>query len=111
MAQYYFSPTTKGFYVPEIHGDGIPSDAVEVSEQYYAELMAGQELGRVVVVSAQGTPVLGDAPVVELNYAQKRAAEYPPMADYLDGVVKGDQEQINAYIAACLAVKAKYPKP
>lgn len=43
-------------------------------------------------------------------YKAKRAAEYPPMADYLDGVVKGDQAQIDAYIAACLAVKAKYPK-
>jgi hypothetical protein len=44
------------------------------------------------------------------TYAEKRAAEYPPMADYLDGVVKGDQAQIDAYVAACLAVKAKYPK-
>lgn len=40
-----------------------------------------------------------------------RANEYPPMADYLDGIVKGDQAQIQAYIDACLAVKAKYPKP
>ena len=40
-----------------------------------------------------------------------RASEYPPMADYLDGVVKGDQTQIDKYIADCLAVKAKYPKP
>ena len=45
-----------------------------------------------------------------LTYAQKRAAEYPPMSDYLDGVVKGDQAQIDAYIAACQTVKAKYPK-
>jgi hypothetical protein len=43
-------------------------------------------------------------------YKSKRAAEYPPMTDYLDGVVKGDQAQIDAYVAACLAVKAKYPK-
>lgn len=43
-------------------------------------------------------------------YKAKRAAEYPPMADYIDGVVKGDQAQIDAYVAACLAVKAKYPK-
>lgn len=43
-------------------------------------------------------------------YKSKRAAEYPPMADYLDAVVKGDQAQIDAYVAACLAVKAKYPK-
>jgi hypothetical protein len=46
----------------------------------------------------------------ELTYAEKRAAEYPPMTDYLDGVVKGDQAQIDKYIADCLAVKTKYPK-
>ena len=46
----------------------------------------------------------------ELTYAQKRAAEYPPMTDYLDGVVKADQAQIDKYIADCQAVKAKYPK-
>lgn len=44
-------------------------------------------------------------------YQRQRAAEYPPIADYLDGVVKNDQAQIDAYIAACQAVKAKYPKP
>jgi hypothetical protein len=42
---------------------------------------------------------------------RKRAAEYPPITDYLDGIVKGDAEQVQAYIDACLAVKAKYPKP
>jgi hypothetical protein len=40
-----------------------------------------------------------------------RANEYPPITDYLDGVVKGNQAQIQSYIDACLAVKAKYPKP
>lgn len=43
-------------------------------------------------------------------YIAKRAAEYPPITDYIDGVVKGDQAQIDKYIADCLAVKAKYPK-
>ena len=44
------------------------------------------------------------------SYADLRRHEYPPMADYLDGIVKGDQAQIDKYIADCLAVKAKYPK-
>jgi hypothetical protein len=44
-------------------------------------------------------------------YIAKRQAEYPPASDYLDAVVKGDQAQIDAYIAACQAVKNKYPKP
>jgi hypothetical protein len=54
----------------------------------------------------------------ELNNAFKaeearenRAAEYPPVEEYLDAVVKGDEAQKQAYIDACLAVKAKYPKP
>jgi hypothetical protein len=44
-------------------------------------------------------------------YVEKRFAEYPDFKDYLDGIVKNDQAQIQAYINACLAVKAKYPKP
>jgi len=43
-------------------------------------------------------------------YIAKRAAEYPPITDYIDGVVKGDQAQIDKYIADCLAVKARFPK-
>ena len=44
------------------------------------------------------------------EYQRKRQAKYPDYADYLDGVVKGNQDQIDAYIAACQAVKDKYPK-
>ena len=44
------------------------------------------------------------------TYADKRKAEYPPATDYLDGVVKGDQGQIDKYIADCLAVKQRHPK-
>jgi hypothetical protein len=39
-----------------------------------------------------------------------RIEAYPPSTDYLDGIVKGDQAQVDKYIADCLAVKAQYPK-
>ena len=45
-----------------------------------------------------------------LTYAQKRQAAYPPMQDYIDGLVKGDQAQMQAYIDKCLAIKAQFPK-
>lgn len=45
------------------------------------------------------------------RYIPQRIREYPPVSEYIDAVVKGDQEQLQAYIDACLAVKAKYPKP
>jgi DNA transposition AAA+ family ATPase len=44
------------------------------------------------------------------EYARKRAPEYPPITDYLDGIVKGDEEQVQAYIDKFLEIKAKYPK-
>ena len=45
------------------------------------------------------------------EYKEKRISEYPDFCEYLDAVVKGDLAQQQAYIDACLAVKAKYPKP
>lgn len=48
---------------------------------------------------------------IDTEYQRQRAAEYPDFRDYLDGIVKGDQAQIQAYIDACLAIKEKYPKP
>jgi hypothetical protein len=55
-------------------------------------------------------PSLVQVEMDKTAYIAKRIAEYPPITDYLDGVVKGDQAQIQAYIDACLAVKTKYPK-
>ena len=43
-------------------------------------------------------------------YIAKRAAEYPNFTDWLDGMVKGDQAQMDKYVADCLAIKQKYPK-
>lgn len=62
-----------------------------------------------------GNPVTYDETEVQAyidahSYIAKRQAEYPPFTDYLDGIAKGDQAQINKYIADCQAVKAKYPK-
>ena len=68
-----------------------------------------------VAYDADGNEVAYDKAAVQAYvdahaYIAKRAAEYPPITDYIDGVVKGDQAQIDKYIAYCLAVKVKYPK-
>jgi len=64
---------------------------------------------------AENNPVIYDKIAVQAYvdanaYKIKREAEYPSFIDYLDGVVKGDQAQVQKYIDACLAIKAKYPK-
>jgi hypothetical protein len=68
-----------------------------------------------IAYDADGNEVAYDKAAVQAYvdahaYIAKRAAEYPPITDYIDGVVKGDQAQIDKYIADCLADKAKYPK-
>jgi len=68
-----------------------------------------------VAYDADGNEVAYDKAAVQAYvdahaYIAKRASEYPPITDYIDGVVKGDQAQIDKYIADCLATKAKYPK-
>ena len=47
----------------------------------------------------------------DTEYQRLRAKEYPDIKEYLDGLVKGDTEQMQAYINKCLEVKAKYQKP
>lgn len=44
------------------------------------------------------------------QYQRDRVKEYPDFKEYLDGIVKGDNAQVQKYINDCLAVKAKYPK-
>jgi len=68
-----------------------------------------------VAYDADGNEVAYDKDAVQAYvdahaYIAKRAAEYPFITDYIDGVVKGDQAQIDKYIADCLAVKARHPK-
>ena len=55
--------------------------------------------------------IVEQAELSKTQYQRDRSKEYPSINDYIDGIVKGDQTQVQAYIDACLAVKAKYPKP
>ena len=63
-----------------------------------------------VEITDEEAEAIRQSKIVPLTYQELRATEYPPMSDYLDGIVKGDQVQVQAYIDACLAVKTKYPK-
>jgi hypothetical protein len=94
--KYYKNPNNE-IYAYESDGSQdhvIPKEYIAVTDSEVAGIHAAQ----------------AQAAADALTYAQKRRAEYPPATDYLDAVVKGDQVAIAAYIAACQAVKAKYPK-
>jgi hypothetical protein len=55
---YYYSPGTGGFYLRAIHGAAVPADAIEITDERHADLMAGQAAGQRIVAAADGHPVL-----------------------------------------------------
>jgi hypothetical protein len=67
---------------------------------------------------AQGNKVEIDMALVNAwvdpeAYKYKRAAEYPPLADFVDAYYwaqNGDDTKMTAYIEKCAEIKDKYPK-
>ena len=58
----YYSKTTGGFYTSSIHGENMPGDVVEISEEVHTALLAGESLGRRISTDKKGLPVLVDPP-------------------------------------------------
>lgn len=56
----YYAKSTSGFYSIEIHGNKIPSDAVEISDEQHAALLQGQTDGKEIVGDDNGFPMLID---------------------------------------------------
>lgn len=63
----FYAKSTGGFYTREIHGGNIPADAVEISNDEHAELMAGQSSGQIITADADGNPILQDPPPLAPN--------------------------------------------
>ncbi len=58
----FYAKSTGGFYDPAIHGDAIPVDAVEITAEEYAALLAAQSAGKKIVADAGGRPIAVDPP-------------------------------------------------
>lgn len=71
----YYSKSTSGFYSREIHGDNIPTDAVEITAEQHAALLQGQSEGKLITADENGCPILADppAPTTEQVAEQARA--------------------------------------
>jgi len=79
-------------------GASIPADPANTDYANYLKWVADGN-----------TATAADA-IPDPTYQENRVSEYPPVADYLDGIVKADDLQVQKYIDDCQAVKDKYPK-
>lgn len=90
----FYSKSTGGFYVREIHGDNIPGDAVEITEAEHAALLEGQAQGKRIVDDENGRPILQDPPPPNpeqimaeyVERTQKRLDDFARTRNY-DGIL------------------------
>lgn len=56
----FYSKSTGGFYVSDIHAEHMPNDVLEVTAAQHAALLTGQSSGKLITSDDQGYPVLED---------------------------------------------------
>jgi len=77
----------------------VPSGLVEITK------LEAEVLGR------QNFEIEKEAQIAQLDYVRQRVTAYPELGQFVDAWVKNDEAALEEYRQACLAVKAKYPKP
>lgn len=101
----YYSESTGSFYDAKINGDAIPADAIEISSEDHAALMAGQASGKRIVAGENGHPTLQEPPP-------------PTQADIIADYERALDQHIDAAAHAkrytdrfTFALRAGYPGP
>lgn len=69
--KYFYSPSTAGFYMDEIH-DSMPEDVFEVAEKEYHMLFDGQASGKKIVYKSRKLQLI-DQPAQEVSWEDIRA--------------------------------------
>lgn len=100
-----YSASTGGFYLHDVHGDSVPADAVQVTDDDYQALMEAQSTGKRIVAGDAGQPIAADPPpltadqLLQLNTATRDSllaiatARIAPLQDAVDlGVATAEEE-------------------
>jgi len=120
----YYAKSTGGFYSRAIHGDNIPSDAVEITAAEHAALLTGQASGKRIVGDDDGRPFLADPPPLTLDElkadknaeinAERAKANSSTFAHggkvfACDALSRSDIDGVNGYIALFGALPPTFP--
>ena len=67
MNKKYYSASTGGFYASEIHGDNIPKDAKEITQEKHKEILQSQSTGKQIIADKNGYPIAIDPVIVPIQ--------------------------------------------
>ena len=102
----YYSQSSGGFYDDQIHSR-LPEDAVAISPEQHAALLAGQSTGQVIMPGKDGKPVLADHTPSHLHqwdgkeWTLDKAATSQLLAESIDKgteAINGAVEQAYRYV-------------
>ena len=110
----FYSNTTKGFYTTDIHGENIPSDAVEITNEYHSELINQQGFDKFIDGDENGYPILKDVPAPSaeqlLNSMRlSRQLAYQEEADPLFFKYQRGEATIDEWKHKIQEIKFRYP--
>lgn len=69
----FYSKSTSGFYSCEMHGENMPADVVEITNEQHAALLEGQSQGKLIDFDEAGRPFLAEPPPPTAEQVQARA--------------------------------------
>ncbi|MEW5893393.1 MAG: DUF4376 domain-containing protein [Pseudomonadota bacterium] len=119
-----YAKSTNGFYDEAIHGNNTPADAVEITNEEHAALLAGQSIGKRIVADAEGRPMLADPPAptfdelkaaknAEINLARAMANtstfDHGGKTFSCDQLSRSDIDGVNGYVALYGALPPAFP--
>lgn len=100
----FYSAQTGGFYDREIHGDTIPTDAIEITTAEHATLLTGQSAGQRIEADEHGRPVLRDAPALDNDaLADAARARRDELLTATEWIVWRHRDEIDAGHEAALS--------
>ena len=117
----FASKTTRGFYDAAVHGENMPADVVEITNEEHSALLEGQSQGKLIDFDEAGYPFLDEPPppapdTLEQVQAKRQAAyvaESDPLkneAEY-NAIISGTEPDYSAWLAKVAEIKERFPLP
>ena len=109
----FYAKSTNGFYSKAIHGENIPRDAVEISDDEHRLLMNGQGEGKIIASDKNGYPVLSEPlpPSQEMLIQEKIMRLKIALAEIDDKRIRplaeGDTERLEELNAVARELRAE----
>lgn len=110
----FYSKSRSGFYDAAIHGNEIPSDAVEITSEEHAKLLNGQANGKIIAADASGHPFLQEPPAPTSEKITEavtimRANAYAKESDPLFFKSQRGEATTEEWLAKIEEIKARFP--